>query len=134
MKREISITQPEYLTEDWPGKYDVFSCRRSMNTLAQMGLLLSDIPIYIVNGALVVIYWLQGNAPALVSAACAALVAFLPDAEVQQRAGFRPGRAEREASTAVPRTAQIITGLVAVIWLVAQWGMGEPVPWLGAAM
>lgn len=25
MKKEISITQPEYLVEDWPGKYDVFS-------------------------------------------------------------------------------------------------------------
>jgi len=25
MKREISIIQPEYLVEDWPGKYDVFS-------------------------------------------------------------------------------------------------------------
>ena len=25
MKREISITQPGYLVEDWPGKYDVFS-------------------------------------------------------------------------------------------------------------
>lgn len=25
MKREISITQPEYLIEDWPGKYDIFS-------------------------------------------------------------------------------------------------------------
>jgi flavin reductase (DIM6/NTAB) family NADH-FMN oxidoreductase RutF len=25
MKQEISITQPEYLIEDWPGKYDVFS-------------------------------------------------------------------------------------------------------------
>src|SRR5574341_543522 len=25
MKREISITQPEYLVEDWPGKYDIFS-------------------------------------------------------------------------------------------------------------
>jgi flavin reductase (DIM6/NTAB) family NADH-FMN oxidoreductase RutF len=25
MKREISIVQPEYLVEDWPGKYDVFS-------------------------------------------------------------------------------------------------------------
>ena len=25
MKREIAITQPEYLVEDWPGKYDVFS-------------------------------------------------------------------------------------------------------------
>jgi hypothetical protein len=25
MKREISIAQPAYLVEDWPGKYDVFS-------------------------------------------------------------------------------------------------------------
>ena len=25
MKREIAITQPECLVEDWPGKYDVFS-------------------------------------------------------------------------------------------------------------
>jgi flavin reductase (DIM6/NTAB) family NADH-FMN oxidoreductase RutF len=25
MKHEIGITQPEYLIEDWPGKYDVFS-------------------------------------------------------------------------------------------------------------
>jgi flavin reductase (DIM6/NTAB) family NADH-FMN oxidoreductase RutF len=25
MKREISITQPGYLIEDWPGKYDIFS-------------------------------------------------------------------------------------------------------------
>ncbi len=25
MKREIDITQPEYLIEDWPGKYDIFS-------------------------------------------------------------------------------------------------------------
>ena len=25
MKREINIIQPEYLIEDWPGKYDVFS-------------------------------------------------------------------------------------------------------------
>ena len=25
MKHEIGITQPSYLVEDWPGKYDVFS-------------------------------------------------------------------------------------------------------------
>jgi flavin reductase (DIM6/NTAB) family NADH-FMN oxidoreductase RutF len=25
MKREINITQPEYLVEDWPGKYEIFS-------------------------------------------------------------------------------------------------------------
>jgi flavin reductase (DIM6/NTAB) family NADH-FMN oxidoreductase RutF len=25
MKQEIGVTQPEYLVEDWPGKYDVFA-------------------------------------------------------------------------------------------------------------
>jgi flavin reductase (DIM6/NTAB) family NADH-FMN oxidoreductase RutF len=25
MKREISITQPDYLVQDWPGKYEIFS-------------------------------------------------------------------------------------------------------------
>jgi hypothetical protein len=25
MKREISITQPDFLVEDWPGKYEIFS-------------------------------------------------------------------------------------------------------------
>jgi flavin reductase (DIM6/NTAB) family NADH-FMN oxidoreductase RutF len=25
MKHEVGITQPNYLTEDWPGKYDIFS-------------------------------------------------------------------------------------------------------------
>ena len=35
---------------------------------------------------------------------------------------------------AVPRTAQAMTALVLVLWLCAQWQMGAPVPWIGAAM
>ena len=38
------------------------------------------------------------------------------------------------ASRHPPKTSQIITGIVLALWLVAQWGMGAPVPWIGASM
>ena len=31
-------------------------------------------------------------------------------------------------------TAQIMTAIVLVAWLIAQWDMGAPVPWIGAVM
>ena len=34
----------------------------------------------------------------------------------------------------VPRTAQVMTAIVLVAWLAAQWDMGQPVPWIGAVM
>ena len=41
MKHEIDITQPEYLVEDWPGKYEVFSWLEYIVTVPN--------PIYIVT-------------------------------------------------------------------------------------
>jgi flavin reductase (DIM6/NTAB) family NADH-FMN oxidoreductase RutF len=41
MKREIGITQPEYLVEDWPGKYEIFSWLEYIVTVPN--------PIYIVT-------------------------------------------------------------------------------------
>jgi flavin reductase (DIM6/NTAB) family NADH-FMN oxidoreductase RutF len=41
MKREIGIAQPEYLIEDWPGKYEVFSWLEYVVTVPN--------PIYIVT-------------------------------------------------------------------------------------
>ena len=41
MKHEIDITQPEYLIEDWPGKYEVFSWLEYIVTVPN--------PIYIVT-------------------------------------------------------------------------------------
>jgi hypothetical protein len=109
-----------------------------MNELDRIGILLTDLPVYLANGALVIIYWLAENSAALVSLLCAILLAFLPDAEIQQRAGFRPRRGERSQGSSpinhAPRTAQTMTVLVFTTWLVAQWGMGAPVPWTGAAM
>jgi len=109
-----------------------------MNELDRIGLLLTDLPIYLANGALVILYWLAAHMPALTSLVCALLMAWLPDAEIQQRAGFRPRRSERgstnESSGKMPRTAQVMTGMVLVAWIIAPWDMGAPVPWIGAAM
>jgi hypothetical protein len=105
-----------------------------MSELDQIGVILTDIPVYAANGALVILYWLLANAPALVSTACATILVFLPDAEIQQRAGFRPRRGDRGATYTTPRTAQIISVIVLSIWIIAQWNMGAPVPWIGAAM
>jgi hypothetical protein len=105
-----------------------------MNLLDQISLLLMDLPVYAANGALVVLYWIIGNTPAIVSLACAAAMALLPDAEIQRRAGFRPRRTGRGSEGTLPRTAQVMTAIVLVAWLAAQWSMGAPVPWIGAAM
>jgi hypothetical protein len=105
-----------------------------MSELDRLGTLLMDLPIYALNGLLVVVYGLVENAPALLSLACAGLMALLPDAEVQRRAGERPLRGDRGSASTSPRTAQVITLVTLLLWLVAQWGMGAPVPGLGTAM
>lgn len=109
-----------------------------MNELDRIGMFLMDLPVYLANGGLVIAYWLAENSAALISLLCAILFALLPDAEIQQRAGFRPRRNDRSQSSGsinrVPRTAQTMTVLVFTIWLIAQWDMGAPVPWIGAAM
>jgi len=101
-------------------------------------MLLTDLPVYLVNGALVILYWLAAHSTALISLSSALLMILLPDAEIQQRAGFRPRRNERGGdgglSGTIPHTAQTMTVLVLVTWLIAQWDMGAPVPWIGTAM
>jgi len=109
-----------------------------MNELDRIGILLTDLPVYLANGTLVILYWLVAHAPALASVFSALLLALLPDAEIQQRAGFRPRRGNRSSSSEtnrqIPHTAQVMTVIVLAVWLIAQWDMGAPVPWIGAAM
>ena len=109
-----------------------------MTILDQLGVLLTDIPVYLANGGLVILYWLAAHSAALVSLLCAVVMALLPDAEIQQRAGFRPRRNEHSEDSIpigqIPRTAQEMTGIVLMAWLIAQWDMGAPVPWIGAVM
>ena len=104
-----------------------------------IGLYLQDALIYLGNGVLIIFYWLAANTPALVSILCAAAIFLFPDQELQARAGFRPMRDDRGGANAgvggtVPRTAQFITAFALILWIIAQWGMAMPVPWIGAAM
>ena len=109
-----------------------------MTILDQLGVVLTDLPVYLANGILVILYGLTANSAALISLLCAALMALLPDAEIQQRAGFRPRRSDHSedgsSNSPIPHTAQVMTGIVLAAWLIAQWDMGAPVPWIGAVM
>ena len=103
-------------------------------TFDQINLFILDIPVYAVNGLLWLLYTLFGSLAALVASGSAAAMALVVDGAVQKLAGARPRRQDRGEAIPVVYTAQIITGLVITLWLGAQWGMGAPVPWIGAAM
>ena len=98
------------------------------------GDFLAALPTYLLNGVLAIFYWLGESGAALVSILCAGLIIRFVDQRVQSRAAFRPGRSGREAATPDLYTAQITTAIILVMWVISQWGMGAPVPWLGAAM
>jgi hypothetical protein len=98
------------------------------------GDFLAALPTYLLNGVLATVYWLGESGAALVSILCAWLIIRFVDQRVQSRAAFRPGRSGREAATPDLYTAQITTAIILVLWVISQWGMGAPVPWLGAAM
>ncbi len=97
---------------------------------------LEALPTYLLNGLLATLYWLADSGAALVSVACAAGIAIWMDAGAQNRANFRPARSGRQGqNTSLDgRTSQIITGVAVLFWITSQWGMGAPVPWIGAAM
>ena len=98
------------------------------------GDFIAALPTYLLNGVLATVYWLGESGAALVSILCAGLIIRFVDQRVQSRAAFRPGRSGREAAAPDLYTAQITTAIILVLWVISQWGMGAPVPWLGAAM
>ena len=109
---------------------------------------------YVANGSLLVVYLLVGNLPAIMSLASAGFIFLVLDSEVQRRASFRPYRGGPMGQSDLPerrgglaqamtdqrsagpqaRTAQVLTGIVFALWLIAQTGMAAPVPWIGAVM
>jgi hypothetical protein len=106
-----------------------------MNDLSILfGDFLSALPTYLLNGVLVTFYWLTDSAPAIISIACAVAMVQFADLKIQNRAMFRPARQGREMAAPDPHTAQVLTGIVLGLWLLSQWSMGAPVPWIGAAM
>jgi len=109
---------------------------------------------YVANGSLLLVYLLVGNLPAIMSLASAGFIFLVLDSEVQRRASFRPYRGGPMGQSDLPerrgglaqamtdqrsagpqaRTAQVLTGIVFALWLIAQTGMAAPVPWIGAVM
>lgn len=101
----------------------------------QIALWISYLPIYFANGLLAIMYWMIDQLPMLVSLGGGCGIAFLLDQEVQQRVGYIPGREGLPQQTVfMPRSAQIMTMIVGLLWLAAQWNMAAPVPWIGAMM
>ena len=100
----------------------------------QINAFILDIPVYTINGLLWLLYGLAGSLAALVSAGAATVLGLVVDQAVQQLSSSRPLRQGRGESQPATRTAQILTTGVLALWLGAQWGMGAPVPWIGAAM
>lgn len=105
-----------------------------MNILDQFFVFLFDIPLYAVNGVLWIAYTIASSVPALVSLACAGLLAYVVDDAAQRLVAQRPLRGEHGMMQSAPRTAQMLTGFLVFMWTGAQWGMAAPVPWIGAAM
>ena len=122
--------------------------------VANLAMVLMDLLVYVTNGGLALLYLIAENLPAIVSLASAAFMFLVLDSEVQRRAGFRPLRGgplgqaglpdhrgmfsavlgEERSAGPQPRTAQVLTTIVAGLWFGAQAGMAAPVPWIGAAM
>jgi hypothetical protein len=98
------------------------------------GNFLASLPTYLLNGFLATLYWFSESGAALVSILCAVLIMRFVDHRLQVRAAFRPGRNNRMVPDSDLYTAQITTAVILVIWVISQWGMGAPVPWIGAAM
>lgn len=109
-----------------------------MNTLDQLGILLADLPVYLANGLLIVLYGLFGNLAALLSTGCAWLVGLRFDLPARQAAGFVPLRMGAIYPVQAPNRATslgwMMTGAAFGLWLVAQALIREPVAWIGAAM
>ncbi len=100
-----------------------------------IGGLLLDLAVYTVNGYLLMAYAFFDGLPVLLSLACAALVARVFDRQAQLRAAIMPQRIHGPHAAGAPRhNHQILTALIATLWVAAQALYPNPVPWLGAAM
>jgi hypothetical protein len=96
--------------------------------------IITDAPLYLINGLLLVLYLVGGSFPAIVSIISAGGIALSFDAEVQNLAAGRTLREGRGEMRIGNSTSQVLTGVALVMWLASQFGMGAPVPWIGAAM
>ena len=107
-----------------------------MEILTSVGQGLLDGLVLTANGFLLVLYFLAGRLPLILSLACALLVALVFDPQAQEWTQFMPGRTLRPgADRPQPqRQHQVLTGAAALLWTVASSLFPSPVPWLGLLM
>ena len=109
-----------------------------MNSLDQLGILIADLPVYLANGLLIILYAGLGNLAAILSAGCAGMIGWRFDQPARQAAGFVPLRMSGGSSPARSNRAAplglIMTGAAFGLWLPAQALIREPVAWIGAGM
>jgi hypothetical protein len=99
-------------------------------------LFLTDLLIYLANGALVTIYFLGEHAAQLAAGVVAITLAATVDRLVQYQSVYAPQRygAGAVRPSHVPRTAQAMTGVAFSLWLAATWSFQSVVPVIGAVM
>ena len=98
---------------------------------------LTDNAIYLANGVLAIGYFLGERAPHLAAGGVAALLALTFDRLAQQEVMYASQRYRTGQGVTIrtlPRTAQIMTAATLLLWLLATWSLGAPVPLIGAVM
>jgi hypothetical protein len=95
---------------------------------------LADLCIYVLNGTLVVAYFLAGRVTMIVSLLCAGVVGLVFDVLAQRLAAAAPARQGQKAPINVSRHHQLLTLACVLSWLVAGSLFPTPVPQLGTAM
>lgn len=94
-----------------------------------------DLFIYLANGLLWLGYALLEGAPHWLSVLAAVLLALTFDRRAQARAVYAPSRyGGAPLSPNVPRTAQTVSGITLLLWLVSIWQLPMPIPVIGALM
>ena len=107
-----------------------------MDILTSVSQGLLDGLVLLANGFLLVLYFLAGRLPLILSLGCALLVALVFDPQAQEWTQFMPGRTLRPGvdQPQPQRQHQVLTGAAALFWMVASSLFPSPVPWLGLLM
>jgi hypothetical protein len=95
---------------------------------------LTSLPLWFVNGALYVLYWIASNLFTVYSCGVALLIAFGIDPQLQARAVDRPRRYGRGfVSTGAP-SATTLTLVTALLWTAVSLNSKFPIPLIGAVL
>jgi len=99
-----------------------------------MTTFLLSLPIWLINGALYVLYGLSGQISEIISLIVGLVIAFGVDPHIQARASSRPRRYDRGTVHTAPPAGSYFTVAVVAIWIIVSLTSMHPVPLIGACM